>query len=400
MNIASLSQDKKLPLSSGVYFFINKKGEILYIGRAISLRKRVFGYFQKNIDPRISEMINLAEKIKYKKTDNLLEAVILEANLIKRYLPKYNVKEKDNRSFIYIVIPKTDYPKLIITRGRELEKFPKNAARIFGPYQSLSLVKNALKIIRQIFPYSACRPLSGQPCFYYQIGLCPGLCIGKITKEEYQKNINNIILLLSGKKKKLISALQKENPEAVKSLKHIQDVSLLVGEKIKKSAAINKIALNKIEGYDISHLSGKEAYGSMAVFIGGESDSSQYRLFKIKNAPASDDLRALEEVLIRRFKHKEWRFPDLILIDGGKPQVEYAFKILKNININIPIVGISKLRGDKLVFPPKTKKSAKELSENAKSILLKIRDEAHRFANKASHKKRLKDGFNFKQKIV
>ena len=189
-----IDQAKKLPLSPGVYFFLNKKNEILYIGRAVFLRKRVLNYFQKNIDSRVAEMIRSASNIKFKKTGTLLEAVILEANLIKKHWPKYNVKEKDNRSFIYIVIPKTDYPKPIIVRGRELEKFPSATAKIFGPYQSLSLVKSALKIIRKIFPYSTClpakalakagRPFSDQPCFYYQIGLCPGLCIGAISKKE------------------------------------------------------------------------------------------------------------------------------------------------------------------------------------------------------------------------
>ncbi|OGZ34879.1 MAG: hypothetical protein A3A94_03070 [Candidatus Portnoybacteria bacterium RIFCSPLOWO2_01_FULL_43_11] len=381
-----LSQAKKLPLSSGVYLFLDKKGRILYVGRAISLRKRVMNYFRKDLDPRIKEMVSLATKIKCQKTETILEAIISEANLIKKYWPKYNVREKDNRSFIYLIIPKTDFPRPLIVRQRELQKFPSARAFIFGPYQSISLLKNALRIIRRIFPYGTCQPFSGKPCFNYQIGLCPGLCLGKITKKDYQKNIKNIILLLSDRKKRLFKKLKKENPEKARGLKHLQDVSLILKEEF---SLISKI--NRIEGYDISHLTGKEPIGAMVVFINGQPDNSQYRLFKIKEAPKNDDLRALAEVIKRRFNHPEWPWPDLILIDGGRPQINYISKILKNRQLNIPLIGISKFKKDKLVFPPKTKKSLKELAQNIKPILLRVRNEAHRFCLKSSrHQRKIK----------
>ncbi len=376
------NQIKKMPTSPGIYLFLDKKNKVLYVGRAIFLKKRVLSYFQKNQSPRFQQMIDLAKKIKYYKTRSLLEAVILEASLIKKHWPPYNVREKDNRSFIYLIISKTDYPKPIIVRGKELEKFPLKSHEIFGPYQSFSIVRNALRIIRRIFPYSTCQPFSGKACFDYQIKLCPGLCLGIISKAEYQKNIKNLILFLSGQKKKLLKKLTKENPEKIRELKHLEDVSLFTKEKT------FFVKLNKIEGYDISHLTGKETYGALVVFINGQADKTQYRLFKIKIAPAYDDLRALEEVIIRRFRHQEWSFPDLILIDGGRPQINYLFKVLKKEKISIPLVGISKLGGDKLVFPPKTKKSLKELICQTKEILIKIREEAHRFALKASRGKR------------
>lgn len=381
-----INQAKKLPLSSGVYLFLDKKGKVLYIGRAVSLKKRVQSYFRKNIDRRISEMVSKSSRLKHKKTETVLESVILEANLIKKHWPKYNVKDKDNRSFIYIVIPKADYPKPIIVRQRELEKFP-TKGYVFGPYQSLTLIKNALRIIRRIFPYSTCEPFSGKPCFNYQVGLCPGLCVGEISKGDYQENIRNIISLLSGQKKRLLKKLEKENPQKAKALQHIQDVSLIVKEGIDLYFRINRI-----EGYDISHLSGKDTFGAMAVFINGQPDKSQYRLFKIKGAPANDDLRALEEVIVRRFRHLEWPFPDLILIDGGKPQVDYVFRIMRDTNINIPLIGISKLKGDKLVFPAKTKKSLKDLAKEINSTLLKIRNEAHRFSLRSSRRSRQRMG--------
>ncbi|MEK9154499.1 MAG: GIY-YIG nuclease family protein [Patescibacteria group bacterium] len=383
-----IEQAKKLPLLPGVYLFINKKGKVLYVGRAISLRKRVLNYFQKNLDQRIGEMVNLASKINYQKTGNILEAIILEANLIKKYWPKYNIKEKDDRSFLYVVISKNDYPRPIILRGRELKKFYFRQANVFGPYTSLALIKNALKIIRRIFPYGTCRPNQGKPCFDYQIGLCPGACIGAISKNDYQKNIKNIILMLSGQHKKLIEKLKYENPEKIKALRHIQDVALITKEESTTNAKFNRI-----EGYDISHLTGRETYGSLAVFISGQPDKASYRLFKIKNAPASDDLKALKEIIVRRFKHLEWPFPDLILIDGGKPQVDYIEKTLKDLNINIALMGISKLAGDKLVFPAKTKKSIKESTEAITETLIELRDEAHRFALKSSRISREKGVF-------
>lgn len=376
---------KKMPLSAGVYLFLDKRGQALYVGRAVVLRRRVLNYFQKNIDPRIGEMVARAADIKYRSTANLLEAVILEANLIKKYWPKYNVKEKDNRSFLYLVIPKTDYPRPLIIRQRELAKFSVGSVHIFGPYQSLSLLQNALKIIRRVFPYSTCQPFSGKGCFDYQIKLCPGLCVGAISKEDYQKNIKNIVMLLSGQKKRLLNQLKKENPDKAKSLEHLQDVTLLTRDNIE--FPVQKIS--RIEGYDISHLTGKETYGAMAVFSDGKPDKTQYRLFKIKSAPANDDLRALEEMITRRLGHAEWPAPDLILIDGGKPQVNFIYRMLQKRQINIPLMGLSKYQGDKLIFAPGTKKTTKELAANIKNTLLKTRDEAHRFGLKASRRQRL-----------
>ncbi len=384
-----LFQVKKAPQSSGVYIFKDKKGDVLYVGRAINLKRRVNQYFQKPADFRIQEMVDSAVSLKFKKTKNVLEAIILEANLIKKYWPKYNIKDRDDRSFIYIIIPETDYPQPFIIRGKEIEnqKLAIRNFHIFGPYQSLSLVKGALKIIRRIFPYSVCKPFQGKPCFDYQIGLCPGLCIGAISKKDYQKNIKNLILFLKGERKKLIEKLKKENPDKIKALEHIQDVALMSSD---QELMTNKQRLRRIEGYDISHLSGKETYGSMVVFIDGKPNTFQYRLFKIKTAKAGDDLAALGEMITRRFQHKEWQFPDLVLIDGGRPQVNYIEKILKKISVNIPLVGISKFSGDVLIFVKGEKKPEKEFVQSFKNVLLALRDEAHRFAIKSSRRKRLK----------
>ena len=376
MNYDLKDKLKTIPKKPGVYFWINKSGHILYVGRATSLKNRLSQYFQKNISSRIAEMVALACDIKYEVTDTLLEAIILEAKNIKKFWPKYNIVDRDDRSFIYLVIPKIDFAKPIIVRGTDLKKFPESKAKIFGPYQSFYLLQSTLRLIRQIFPYGNCTPHSGKACFDYQIGLCPGGCIDAISAKEYQKNIDNISLLLSGEKKRLSAKLMKDNPDKIKALKHIQDVSLLTRED-----NLGEQKINRLEGYDISHHAGKESYGSMVVFENGEANRNEYRLFKIKEAPGADDERALSEVLLRRFKHTEWQLPNIIMIDGGSPQISFLNKVFQENNINIPMVGISKFGGDKLVFTPKTKKELKGLAENIKPTLLKLREEAHRFAN-------------------
>jgi excinuclease ABC subunit C len=291
------------------------------------------------------------------------------------------------------VIPKTVFSHPVIIRGHELKKFVPKDAYIFGPYKSLSLIEAALKIIRRIFPYGTCLSAEAllakknnferdRPCLDYQIGLCPGPCFNFISEGGYQRNIDNLVLLLKGEKLRLLKKLKKENPEKIEALKHIQDVALL-----KKDDDIS-VKMNRIEGYDISHFGGKDTYGAMVVFEGAEARKKDYRLFKIKSAPQNDDLRALEEVILRRLNHLEWQLPDLILVDGGRPQIEYISKLFRLKRIKIPFVGISKYQNDKIVFPRNAKVSSKEMVIAMKETLLRVREESHRFAISASRRKR------------
>jgi len=399
---------KHFPNSPGVYLFSAKGGKdhksrVLYVGRAGSLKKRIASYFARNLkDQRIGEMVRVAKKISYLKTDSLLEAVILEANLIKKYWPKYNIQDRDGRSFVYVVFPKVDFSKPLIVRGKDLEKYRPANSEIIGPFQSLFAIKTVLELIRKIFPYSACRINSGTPCFHYQIGLCPGACIGKISKEDYQKNIKNLIMFLRGEKKRLTKQLKKEYPEKIEALKHLEDVSLIRDDSLNLSRDYSRFS--RIEGYDISHFAGKETVGAMVVFTNCRPDKSGYRLFKIRNKEANNDLAALEEMIERRLNHPEWPYPNLILVDGGKTQVGRVKFALDKRNLQIPVVGLSKYRGaapiavageprpdksgrDKLVLT-KIKKSLKELILASKNLFQQIRDEAHRFAISFSKKKR------------
>jgi len=370
---------KNAPLKPGVYLFKNKEKKNIYIGRAVNLRHRLKNYLNPT-DPRIKKMVAEADDLIIKTTKNLLQAIILEANLIKKYEPFYNVKEKDNRSFVYIMIPKTkwSYPKII--RGRELNKYLLSDAFVFGPIKSYSLAKNFLFLIRKIFPFSTCRLNQSRPCFYFQISLCAGKCVGKISENDYQKIINAMIDFLNGKMRKVKKFLKTYYPEKLSFLDQIDDTALMV-----KEAEIN--FQQRIEAYDISHFGGKQTVGSLIVFENNDFNPSCYKRFKIRNALAHDDLSALKEMLERRFNHPEWGYPDLILVDGGRTQIKVAEEVLKEKKLKIPVIGIAKFKNDKLIFGKNIKKSVKELLETSFDTLRKIRDEAHRFAN--SYRKKL-----------
>jgi len=370
---------KRAPSRPGVYLFKNKKKEIIYIGRAVNLSNRLKNYLNPR-DSRIKKMTTEADDLTIKTTKNLLQAIILEANLIKKYEPFYNIKEKDNRSFVYILIPKIkwSYPKII--RGRELNKYLLSEAFIFGPIKSYSLAKNFLFLVRKIFPFSTCKLNQARPCFYFQIGLCSGKCVGKISESDYQKLINALIDFLSNKTRKAKNFLKIYYPEKLSLIEKIDDTPLIVQE-------TETNLQQRIEAYDVSHFGGKQTVGSLIVFENNDFNPSCYKRFRIKNAFAHDDLSALKEMLSRRFNHSEWRYPDLILIDGGKNQIKIAEKVLEEKKLKIPVVGIAKFNNDKLVFGKDIKKSIKELLVASFDALRKIRDEAHRFAN--SYRKKL-----------
>ena len=407
------NQVKKLPDAPGVYLF--KKGkEILYIGKATSLKDRVRSYFIGDlINTRgqfIVDMVFKAEKIDYLKTDSVLEALILESNLIKKHQPKYNTKEKDDRSYNYVVITKEDFPCVLLVRGRELEKLNSQSGGLnvkykFGPYPNGSAIKEGLKIIRKIFPFrDKCVPYEylpsnkvtkARPCFNKQIGLCPGVCSGEISRKEYGEIILNIKFFLEGKKKALIKKLEREMKEYGKkrefekagkikktlfALNHIQDVALIKkseNEIVERIYA--KTTVWRMEAYDIAHISGTNMVGAMAVMEDGEFKKSDYRKFKIKSVKTPNDTAALKEILERRLEHKEWRLPDAIVYDGGIAQRNAVEDILKNIlgeNHKVKIVGVVKNEKHK---PAKILGEEEIIKKYKKEILL-LNSEAHRFA--------------------
>jgi len=368
-----------LPDAPGVYFWKDGKGKTLYIGRATSLRSRVRSYFSDDVistrGSRIVDMVTRAKTVTFEKTDSVLEAIILEANLIKKYQPKYNTDEKDDKSWNYIVITDEEWPRVIIERGRNLEKNNglssvtpvktgvlskekqdsrlrgNDSGKTFGPYPAGGLLKDALKIIRRIFPYLDEKSLDPKHrAFYASLGLSPMLG-DKTSREEYLKNIKNIKLFLQGKKKDILKNLRKEmmayarNQEFEKAdkakrtiyaLEHIEDVAL-----IKSDRGTGGPSGFRIEAYDIAHLSGKNVVGVMTVVEGGEPNKAEYRKFKIKNEK-NDDAAALREVLLRRLGHPEWPYPSLIVVDGGQIQLNVAQKVLSEVKSDIMVAALVK----------------------------------------------------------
>jgi len=401
---------KHIPESSGVYIMKDTLGRILYIGKAVNLKRRVSSYFRAR-DIRIERLMNRVKSIAYKRTASALEALILEANLIKKHQPEFNILEKDDTSFLYVVITKEEFPRVLTVRGKELRGKESEYGKVFGSFLSSASLKEALRIIRKILPWSTHsathikKTISvGKPakaCFEYQIGLCPGTCMGAISRKEYAKNIKNIELILSGRIRKVVTnlreemktesnALEFEKAEKAKrhifSLEHIQDISLISNNAMKRSENVN-VPVKKIEGFDISNISGNAAVGAMVVFERDTPKKSEYKRFRIKTVNGPDDTGMMREMLVRRFNHKEWRLPNLILVDGGAGQVNTAREVLEKQNIKIPVVGIAKgAERKKNEFIGTKPKWADE------KILIKVRDEAHRFAINY-HRKRRNDMF-------
>ncbi|HBI17058.1 MAG TPA: hypothetical protein DDY52_02830 [Candidatus Moranbacteria bacterium] len=404
---------KKLPPSSGVYIFKDKHGEIVYVGKATTLKSRVSSYFlnkanQEFLRP-IERMIRLVTDIKVIETETVMEALILEANLIRKYQPKWNVDGKDDKSFSYFAITKEDFPRifikhesdLVMEEKRDLKNKNLKYAYFYGPYTSKFQMQIVLKIVRRIFPYHSRNEKSEKGCLEFQIGLCPGPYDDAISKEDYKNNIQGIRMILRGKKKRLVKMLEREMEKYSKeenfekalelrnkifALRHIQEIALL--KRDEENGLKNTI---RIEAYDISNISGSFAVGSMIVFKGNDPDKSQYRKFKIKTVAGSDDLAMMKEVLLRRFRN-DWPLPDLIILDGGKGHYNMGIKILGENSIDIPLAGIAKgPTRKKLEVIGKGNIKDKKIKDILKDerLLKKITDEAHRFA--ITYHKKIRD---------
>jgi excinuclease ABC subunit C len=422
----TLEQFKKrmstLPDGPGVYFFLDARKKILYIGKATSLRSRVRSYFAADLHrsrgPLIVEMVKKAASIEWRATDSVLEALILEANLIKRHKPKHNTDLKDDKSWNYVVVTKEDFPRVLLVRGKELAQknsvaahaascqgeqtqdfsalvhkqpraFP--AAHTFGPFPHGAQLKEALKIIRKIFPYrDTCTPHT-KACFNAAIGLCPGVCSGAINKTEYRKIVRRIVMLFQGKKSELIKSLERDMKKLAKAerfeeaaklrsqlfaLKHIQDISLIKEEFRSPSTSLGAIRGTRIEAYDAAHLGGSAMVGVMTVVENGTALKNEYRKFKIKAAGAGDDIGALREMLSRRLAHNEWPSPRIIVVDGSAAQLNAADKVLASFGVRIPVVGVTK--DDK--HRPRAIQGDRGVITGHEHDILLANAEAHRFA--------------------
>lgn len=401
-------KNNELPDAPGVYFYYDQAGHLLYIGKATSLKRRVGSYFVKAHTDRIGEMVAQIARIDYHETPTVIEALILEANEIQARRPKYNILGRDDKTFLYLVITDEPYPRPLLIRGHEL-KTHKKFLRVFGPYTSSRSLKMALDMIRRGIPWSTCEPGQRRPCFDAQIGKCPGVCTGKISKTDYRRVIRQLILFFEGKKLRLERELKKEMERAAKALRfeeaailrrrlyaleHIQDIALISREdhelpftKKETDGAID--LMGRIEAYDISNISGTSAVGSMVVFVEGKPAKNLYRKFKIKTVKGANDVACMEEVMRRRLKwcgsaERTWKLPELMVIDGGEPQVNRVQEVLDELGVEIPVIGIAKgfdRKQDRLVYDHENQ-DLQRIATRGKELFQRARDEAHRFAVK------------------
>lgn len=409
MNNTIASQLKKLPDMPGIYLFSNKDKELIYVGKATSLRSRVRSYFRGARTPRpIEEMIHEVASVKWKETDSVLESIILEANYIKEFLPKYNVLGKDDRSWNYIVITRDEYPVVTTFRQHQYKKLKKEQSGelrdyqyVFGPFPGLN-TKATMKLLRKMFLFSDCQKKkkseSGKPCFYHQIGQCLGVCTGDISPAAYKKEvIKPLVMFLKGNKKRLIINLRKRMEKAAMdekfelaarlrdqlgSLERIHDIALLNKSFVDDPVKYVQEHVTRIEGYDISNLGKTGKVGSMVVFDESGPITSEYKKFKIKTVVGQSDVDCLEEVLRRRLRHDKWPLPTLFLIDGGAPQVNRTKRILRELDIKIPVVGIAKgpdRKKNEFIMGTTNRDVIKWVSVH-EPLLVQVRDEAHRFA--------------------
>ncbi len=410
-----------IPTTAGVYSLLNQQQKPIYIGKAINLRERLKQHFTDQVHSKEKIITLNTYFISLYETNSELAALILEANLIRRYRPKYNAVLLDDKSRLYIGITKEVYGKVLLVRKRDLDSA--KLRFIFGPLSSMATAKLLLRKLRSGIPFCIEKKLGPKPCFYSQIGLCqpcPNLITGLEKtvqirlRREYQNNIRRLINVFKGQGQTILSDFKtqlkllssQENYEQAAILRdriyyletlfqrrldysdRLSEPNYIKELRLKESRAL-QIALGltklgRVECYDISNLNFKEATASMVVFEKGEALSDQYRRFKIRGKRVFDP-QMLTETLSRRFNHQEWIRPDLLVIDGGGPQLIEILKFFKNqAKISLPpIVGLAK-RPDRLIVPKGEALQVLSLQQfpEALNYLQRMRDEAHRFAKK------------------
>jgi len=405
-----------LPSKPGVYIYKDESKKIIYVGKAKDLKKRVSSYFSnKALDAKTIKLVSQIKHVDHIIVNSEIEAFLLESELIKKHLPFYNIKLLDDKSYPYIAITKSVSPAVLVVRNIK----DKNAD-YFGPYTDSGAVKTVLKLLRKIFPYQSVKNHAKRTCLYYHLGLCPCVPAHPENADIYKKNLLRIKKFLRGDTKSIIKDLKKEQSEYVKSeefelaadiQRKIDFITLITSENYdpfryleqpdyyyqrvtnEKTSLeqilepyFGEINIKRIECYDISNFQGKEATGSMVVFINGDKSSKDYRRFKIKTKDTPDDFFMMKEMLSRRFKHDGWDDPDLIVIDGGKGQVSSALIAITSRGRTIPLIGLAK-REETIVLPQKQLGQKIEFLEiklpkdtGGINLLRRIRDEAHRFA--------------------
>ena len=398
---------KTLPTAPGVYFHKNAAGEIIYVGKAAVLKNRVRQYFQKSEkDVKTAALVAEIADTDWIVVDTEMDALFLESEMIKRYMPKWNILLSDDKTVSYVRIDmNSDVPYVSFTRNPVDDK-----ATYVGPFYGKSGVERAVRSLRRIFPYYV-KPYNGKKTLDTDLGLTPGIEIGKVTPKDYKRNLKKLIRYLEGGRNKLLKELEKtmydeaskgnyelaaEARNQLFGLKELQkkivfsdkeflDISSDQALKALQRLLDLKEPPRRIEGYDISHQSGSDTVGSMVVFINGASARSEYRKFKIRTSK-NDDLKSMVEVITRRLKHSEWDYPDLIVLDGGANQVKAILPLVESYKI--PVIGRDKSGNHshnattQLIIPDGQALKSIELApgSHVARLIARIDEEAHRFA--------------------
>ena len=404
MNEALKQKLNKLPVDPGVYSHKNAAGEIIYVGKAAVLKNRVRQYFQKSKkDVKTAALVAEINDTDWITVDTEMDALFLESEMIKRYMPKWNILLRDDKTVSYVRISMNEeVPYISFTRNPVDDK-----ATYIGPFYGKSAVEKAVRILRRVFPYYV-KPYTGKKTLDTDLGLTPGIEIGKTTPKDYKRNLRKLMRYLEGDREKLLKELEKTMHEEAAAGNYelaaeARDQLMGLKELKKKIVFSDKEFLDissdqalkqlqellglpepprRIEGYDISHQSGTDTVGSMVVFINGASARSEYRKFKIRTS-TNDDLKSMKEVITRRLKHKEWDFPDLIILDGGVTQVNAILPLIEPYNI--PVIGRdksgdhSKSAGVKILIPGKVLVRLPSSSHVAR-LIARVDEESHRFA--------------------
>lgn len=398
---------KKLPQKPGVYLFRDLHDKVLYVGKAINLQKRVKNYFSENkVDFKTKRLLENADKVDFIETKSELESLLLEARLIKQYRPRYNIRLKDDKRYLYAGFTKEPFPRLVLLRQPEKEL---GLLNWFGPFPSSYALKEILRLVRRIFPYRTCQKMLAGGCLYYHLGLCPGMC--RESVKNYGRTVKNLSLLLGGQTDQLVRLLTKRMQQAATAEKYEtaavskRQLQLMARlwqnyrrfpetEKIIKQLetvrqllvcwqGFDPLLIHRLEAYDIANLGKDVVVGAMTVLLEGEPDNQQYRQFKIRGEFQGDP-PALRQVISRRLHHRRWVYPQVILVDGGKGQVAAAFQALaeKKLIGQIGLIGLAK-QEEVLVIPRIDQEKIVSWKLVASlPILQQARDEAHRFAQR------------------
>ncbi|MBQ6375551.1 GIY-YIG nuclease family protein [Candidatus Saccharibacteria bacterium] len=403
MNEILTKKLKTLPSQPGVYFHKNAAGEIIYVGKAAVLKNRVRQYFQKSEkDAKTEALVREISDTDWIVVDTEMDALFLESEMIKRYKPRWNILLRDDKTVSYVRIDmKSEVPYVSFTRTPMDDK-----ATYIGPFYGKTAVERAVRVLRRVFPYYI-KPYDGKKSLDTDLGLTPGIEVGKSTPADYKRNLRRLISYLEGNRKKLMRELEKTMHEAAANgeyelaaearnqlfgLKELQKKIVFSDKEfmdISSDRALKElerlIGLEKpprrIEGYDISHQSGTNTVASMVVFINGAAARSEYRKFKIRTS-TNDDLKSMTEVISRRMKHTEWDYPDLIVLDGGATQVNAVLPIVAPFKI--PVIGRdksgdhAKSAGVKIIYDGRMVELSQ--SSHIARLIARIDEEAHRFA--------------------